>query len=150
MVKPERDITDINQDVLDGVGELVNILSGGLKTRFSNFAQKMELSIPTIIQGKGEMFISKIRSTENISIKVECEGIGGNFLVQPSTLKACRKRWSPMVSDWLPIEQSSCEDWTTAFQKASGQYKSVIAAAPDSILDPAIDRDLVNYIENLK
>lgn len=103
--------------------------------------------------------ISRVRSiTQGVDATLEqfhCQeiekiGIGGNFMTQPSTLKACRQRWSPTVSDWWTHAKWVEDGSRDAVQKASVQYKAILAQAPESILDPAIDRELVDYIERCR
>ena len=79
--------------------------------------------------------------------EIEETGIGGNFLIHPSTLKACRQRWEPTISDWWPYEKWIEDGSQDVIQKASALYKHVLKEAPESILDPAVDKELVDYIQ---
>jgi len=45
------DIEDLNEDVNDAMGELANMIAGGLKTRLTSNGEALELSIPTAIAG---------------------------------------------------------------------------------------------------
>lgn len=68
--------------------------------------------------------------------------------MHPLTLEGCRKRWTPLVSDWLPYEQWTENGSENAFQKASTQFKEILEKAPESILDSAIDHELFKFIKN--
>jgi chemotaxis protein CheX len=45
------EIDTLNNDVTDGVGELVNMIAGGAKTRFQNRGVEFDLSIPNTVIG---------------------------------------------------------------------------------------------------
>lgn len=46
------DVTEINEDVEDAVGELANMLGGNVKTILSEKGRDIELSMPSTITGK--------------------------------------------------------------------------------------------------
>jgi len=46
------EVTEINDDVKDAVGELVNMLTGGLKEALAAAGQDIKLAIPTTIAGR--------------------------------------------------------------------------------------------------
>lgn len=45
--------TDVNQDVIDAIGELTNMVAGGAKTQLSQF--EMSISLPSVIIGKNHI-----------------------------------------------------------------------------------------------
>lgn len=45
------DIAEMSSDVRDGVGEITNMVIGGLKTRLAERGYNFEIGIPTIIEG---------------------------------------------------------------------------------------------------
>ncbi|MGA1868774.1 MAG: chemotaxis protein CheX [bacterium] len=47
-----EEITEINEEVEDAVGEITNMVAGGFKTRISNYGIDFNISIPTVIQGQ--------------------------------------------------------------------------------------------------
>ena len=48
-----EDITEVNQDVSDGVGELVNIVAGNAKRGLTKFGfGKLDLSLPNVVVGR--------------------------------------------------------------------------------------------------
>ncbi len=75
-------------------------------------------------------------------------GHGGNFLLHESTLDRCRDRWRASLSycgnytDW---EKEGAYD---IVQRVSKTYKEILAAAPDSLIDPALEEELGAYIKS--
>lgn len=45
------EVEELNEDVTDAMGELANMIAGGLKSRLSSDGRALELSIPTAIAG---------------------------------------------------------------------------------------------------
>lgn len=46
-----EEFTEINRDVLDCVGELTNMISGGARASLAKLGLKYEMAVPTMIQG---------------------------------------------------------------------------------------------------
>lgn len=46
------DITEVSKDVTDGVGELLNMVAGGVKRQLANTLKAFEISLPTTIKGQ--------------------------------------------------------------------------------------------------
>ena len=75
-------------------------------------------------------------------------GHGGNYLLHESTLNHCRDRWRVSLSycgnynDW---EKEGARD---IVQRASKTYKEILAAAPDSLIDPALEEELEAYVKS--
>ncbi len=46
------EISEVTNDVLDGVGELANIVLGNVKDRLTELVGRMDMSIPTVIYGR--------------------------------------------------------------------------------------------------
>jgi len=75
-------------------------------------------------------------------------GHGGNFLLHESTLNHCRDRWRASLSycgnynDW---EKEGARD---IMQRASKTYNEILEAAPDSLIDPALEEELEAYIKS--
>lgn len=53
------EVTEVNEDVEDAVGELANMLGGNVKTILSERGRDIELSMPSTITGKDYDFQSK-------------------------------------------------------------------------------------------
>ena len=59
-------------DIRDGVGELVNIVAGQAKATLSRTQYKFDLTLPTIISGKGHEFFQR-RGTYCVVVLFETE-----------------------------------------------------------------------------
>ena len=73
-------------------------------------------------------------------------GHQGDYLIHLDTLTHFRGRWLPAVSDWESYEtwlEKGCEDLAT---KANRKFKEILAAAPQTLIDPQVDRALQDYI----
>ena len=46
------DIAEVSQDVCDGMGEVANVVAGGIKMRTAALNCPFEVSIPTVVQGQ--------------------------------------------------------------------------------------------------
>ena len=69
----QDEFTKINSQVIDGVGELTNIICGGLKTRLSNTPWPLEnITIPSVILGNNYL-ISYAKGIEFGSVMFEID-----------------------------------------------------------------------------
>ncbi len=64
-------IERLNQDAIDGVAELVNILAGLAKTKFSEKSYFLTLSLPTIITGSAAVSVRQLMKSEGVSFNVQ-------------------------------------------------------------------------------
>jgi len=46
------EVTELNEDVIDAIGEIANMVAGTLKIEFKEYGQDIELAIPTTIVGE--------------------------------------------------------------------------------------------------
>lgn len=60
--------TEFDDDVIDVIGEMVNMVAGGAKKDFTEKGMPFKISIPSIITGKGHML--------GVSSKYPCFGVG--------------------------------------------------------------------------
>lgn len=103
-----------------------------------------------------EEMLSRLLTVEkgmNISDEALCLDIikevahGGSFLTHASTFKHCREAWQPTVSHWGSYEQWQRENCQDAAQRANILFKERIAAVPESLLTPELERDLNQYVK---
>ena len=75
-------------------------------------------------------------------------GHGGNYLLHDTTIKRCRDRWRASYSycgsynDW---EKEGARD---IVQRAHKTCQEILAAAPESLIDPAAEEELCDYIDS--
>jgi trimethylamine---corrinoid protein Co-methyltransferase len=76
-------------------------------------------------------------------------GPGGTFLTHQSVFENCRGYlFNPVASDW-----SNYAEWKNAgsqdiLVRANKMFKDRLAAAPESMLEPAVQSDLKTYMES--
>ncbi len=75
----------VNQDVLDGAGELANILTGGLKTGLSGAGCTFDVSIPTVVHMERFIEVARIMNTERICMRVDAPDMGFDLFISFST-----------------------------------------------------------------
>ena len=76
-------------------------------------------------------------------------GHNANYLMHPSTFKNFKRRWRPRTSIWddyLKWERLGSRE---VVAHARQIYKDMLAAAPESMLEPDIDSDLERFVENV-
>ena len=47
-----EEMAEVNADVEDAIGELANMLAGGLKGKFGTLGAKLEIAIPSVVSGQ--------------------------------------------------------------------------------------------------
>ena len=73
-----EEITAINGDIRDAVGEITNMVSGAARKRIETMGFSLSASIPTVVSGK-EHSIMHVVSGPSVVIPFEMEG--GSFVV---------------------------------------------------------------------
>lgn len=128
--------------ILAGVN-MVYMASGGLENfqtfSFEKFMMDEEMLSRIFCLRRGIEF-----TEEALSVEAMHEvGHGGSYLTHKSTLQRFRNRWRPTVSNWNMSAKLS-ED---IMVNAKELMKKRLAAAPESLLDPALEKELKRYIE---
>ena len=87
-------------------------------------------------------------SDKEQAVKVIQEmGHQGKYITHPDTLTQFRGRWLPTLSDWETYEnwvEAGSEDVTV---RANRKYKEILQNAPETLIDPAVDQALNDYIQ---
>ena len=73
MLGPEIEAFD--KFVIDGTGELVNILAGVVKTHFARHERKLELGLPSIVMGSVELSVRNRIHTDGLSLLVRYQDV---------------------------------------------------------------------------
>ena len=73
------EVTEINDDVEDAIGEIANMLGGNIKTILSEKGRDIDLSLPSTISGKDYEFQTS-KNAERTIVKFSSES--GDFFVE--------------------------------------------------------------------
>lgn len=78
------------------------------------------------------------------------QGVGhsGSYLTDPMTVQNCRQRWTPTSSFWGNQQDWENEGALPSRQRANQIARQILAEAPDSLIDQALDQELKSYITN--
>jgi len=67
------EVTEINEDVNDAMGEIANMVGGDVKHIFSPKGSDINLSIPTVIYGS-DYVLESMSSAESLVMPFQCSG----------------------------------------------------------------------------
>jgi len=65
-------------EILDAIGEIVNLVIGGLKSRIQDSVDDLDISIPTVLKGKNIRTVGKAAKT---SVEIFAKTDGGNLKI---------------------------------------------------------------------
>ena len=108
----------------------------------------------TIIDGE---LISRVRrimqgidgADRDINIDMIKEvGHGGNYLLHDTTFERCRERWRASLSYCGSYAEWEKQGALDIVQRANEACKEILASAPETLIDPALEEELKAYIES--
>ncbi|MCD4687980.1 MAG: chemotaxis protein CheX [Desulfuromonadaceae bacterium] len=73
------EVTEVDDDVKDAIGELANMVAGSIKADLTEQGQEFKLSIPSVVCG-AEYEIDCLTDSQGVSMPFSIEG--GEFLVE--------------------------------------------------------------------
>lgn len=73
------EVSEVDQDVEDAIGELANMLGGSVKAILSDKSRDIDLSLPSIIMGDEYGFQPTAKDVERYLIPMRCEA--GEFCI---------------------------------------------------------------------
>ncbi len=76
-----EEFTEVNQDVLDCVGELTNMISGGARAGLAKLGMRFEMAIPNMIKGSNHLVEHKTKAPIVI---IPFEIDSGTFYIEAS------------------------------------------------------------------
>ena len=79
---------------------------------------------------------------------IEEVGHNGSYLMHPSTVRNCRDAWKPTISFWGTDADWDQHEEKDILVRANQQYKKILKTCPESTLDPAVDRELQQYVQS--
>lgn len=75
-----EEVEHIDADVEDAVGEIVNLVAGGMKDRLLEAGKKVSLAVPTTVRGRG-VLVSGLSGAVCLLMPFDVDG-GGRFWVE--------------------------------------------------------------------
>ncbi|MFH0754438.1 MAG: chemotaxis protein CheX [Candidatus Omnitrophota bacterium] len=64
-------VTEVNVDIIDGIGELVNIILGGIKMKLEGTEFALNISVPSCIKGSRMVVLTDIKKTTSINVRYQ-------------------------------------------------------------------------------
>jgi CheY-specific phosphatase CheX len=77
----DTEIKAVNSDVLDGIGEILNMIAGVTKNRRILEGSAFDICIPSVILGEKQMYVSTLKHTESATFAVGSEKGPALFLL---------------------------------------------------------------------
>lgn len=127
------------------INECLGVLDSIMTNSYEKFIldQEMISRILTFMKGfegtKGDLAAEVIEEI----------GPRGTFLYHASTFSNCRNAWRPDASNWDNYEKWQESGELDAAMNASAVYKKILSEAPDSMLDPAVEEELMAYVRSV-
>ncbi|MFH1089983.1 MAG: trimethylamine methyltransferase family protein, partial [Pseudomonadota bacterium] len=121
-------------------------LDGQLTTSFEKFMLDVESVDRTLRVLRG---IDGIDQDLSLDLIKEM-GHKGDYLMHRSTFERYRDRWRPTLSNWDDYMRWQKAGAPSVVENAGKTYKEILAKAPESMLEPEIERDLRRFVDNVK
>ena len=87
-------------------------------------------------------------SEEALSMDVMQEvGPGGNYLQHKNTFLNFKNQWLPPMSNWHSYDKWVKDGKLDILSKANHKVKEILSAAPESMISPDLDKDLMAFIK---
>lgn len=141
-------IQNVMMPMLAGAHFLNNAL-GNMDGQMTTSFEKYILDVETL-----ERVLRVLRGIDDIDQDLSLDiikevGHNAGYLMHPSTFKNFKSRWRPRTSIWddyLKWERKGSRD---VVAHARQIYKDMLAAAPESMIEPDVDRELARFVENV-
>lgn len=75
-------------------------------------------------------------------------GPGGTYITDKMTMGNFRELYTPLVGNWDAMATWKEKGSLDVVQVANGVWKERLANAPDSLLEPEVEKDLEKYVES--
>ena len=135
----------IGMSGISAVYETLGTVDALMSVSYEKFMIDLELISRTkeIVRGVDE-------SMENLlADEIAQIGANGTFLTMPSTLKACRKRWSPDISDWWTYDHWKKNDCPHLLATAGEKCRDILDRPEDQFLSPDQEKAVQAFINSI-
>ena len=122
--------------------ECLGVLDAIMTTSYEKLMIDLEIISRVMRIQKGLDATDKEKALESIQ-KI---GHESGYISHPDTLTNFRKRWQPTLSEWGTYEDWQASGSLDVAARANRQYKEILKKAPQSLIDPEVDKALQAYI----
>jgi chemotaxis protein CheX len=77
---------EIDEEIIDAVGELTNMICGGAKAQLAKMSLKFELATPTMVVGKG---VDITHYSDSPTIVIPFQTASGEFVIEVNLTERC-------------------------------------------------------------
>ena len=124
------------------VFECLGVLDAIMTTSYEKLMIDLEIIGRVMRIRKGLDTTGKEQALESIQ-KIGHEGA---YITHADTLANSRHRWRPTLSEWGTYEDWQASGSLDVAARANRQYKKILKEAPQSLIDPGVDKALQAYI----
>ncbi|MCK4988582.1 MAG: trimethylamine methyltransferase family protein, partial [Desulfobacterales bacterium] len=122
--------------------ECLGVLDAIMTTSYEKLMIDLEIISRVMRIQKGLDATDKEKALESIQ-KI---GHESGYISHTDTLTNFRKRWQPTLSEWGTYEDWQASGSQDVAARANRQYKEILKKAPQSLIDPEVDKALQAYI----
>ena len=122
--------------------ECLGVLDAIMTTSYEKLMIDLEIISRVMRIQKGLDATDKEKALESIQ-KI---GHESGYISHTDTLTNFRKRWQPTLSEWGTYEDWQASGSLDVAARANRQYKEILKKAPQSLIDPEVDKALQAYI----
>ncbi len=122
--------------------ECLGVLDAIMTTSYEKLMIDLEIISRVMRIQKGLDATDKEKALESI-LKI---GHESGYISHTDTLTNFRKRWQPTLSEWGTYEDWQASGSQDVAARANRQYKEILKKAPQSLIDPEVDKALQAYI----
>jgi len=124
--------------------ECLGVLDAIMTTSYEKLMIDLEIISRLMRIQKGLDATDKEKALESIQ-KI---GHESGYISHTDTLTNFRKRWQPTLSEWGTYEDWQASGSQDVAARANRQYKEILAKAPQSLIDPEVDKALQAFIRH--
>jgi trimethylamine--corrinoid protein Co-methyltransferase len=124
--------------------ECLGVLDAIMTTSYEKLMIDLEIISRLMRIQKGLDATDKEKALESIQ-KI---GHESGYISHTDTLTNFRKRWQPTLSEWGTYEDWQASGSQDVVARANRLYKKILAKAPQSLIDPEVDKALQAYIRH--
>ena len=125
------------------VFECLGVLDAIMTTSYEKLIIDLEI-VSRVMRLREGMDTSDKEQAVNLIQEI---GHRGDYVTHVNTLTHFRDRWLPGVSDWESYETWQEKGSEDVAAKANRKFKEILAGAPQTLIDPQVDRDLQDYMQ---